>query len=73
MGDWQPMETAPRDGTRILVSDGRECDMARWVDKIDPHWDKPMRWNSGQDGRWTSWVFPSLWIPLPKLPNEERS
>ena len=28
--NWQPIETAPKDGTRILVNDGCDCFVAWW-------------------------------------------
>ena len=29
--DWQPIDTAPRDGRRVLISDGKEVTGAAWV------------------------------------------
>lgn len=54
MSDWQPMESAPRDGTRILVCqlrsfrhDGERVRFARWkegrwasTDPIGSGWDE---------------------------------
>ena len=32
MADWQPIETAPKDGTRILLWDTDEVVIAKWDD-----------------------------------------
>ena len=32
MSNWQPIETAPKDGTRILLTDGDDCGVAGWDD-----------------------------------------
>ena len=43
MSEWQPIETAPKDGTRILVSFGT---MGVWL----VSWDTPEWWGSHDDG-----------------------
>lgn len=62
---WQPIETAPKDGTRILV------DNPNWSrhDSPDIVW-----W---EDGLWEGGHFnyqpddPFVWMPVPKLPTNE--
>jgi hypothetical protein len=58
---WLPIETAPRDGTRFLASDGRVVRLVRWADEHDrlPIGDEP-------GGVWPS--LPHWWQPLPPLP-----
>jgi hypothetical protein len=57
---WQPIETAPRDGTHILI---RPCDgtynVARWIG----FW-------ASVPGAWTR--QPTHWQPLPPPPTEKR-
>lgn len=62
MKDWQPIETAPKDGTRVLlVRDNQQVvafyDMGDWV--IMP----------SREGN-VGWLFtnPTHWMPLPALP-----
>ena len=60
---WQPIETAPKDGTRIAV-----CGAAGNV-WFDVRWEKRSR--AGE--RWTSFLGPvqfdpTHWMPLPKAP-----
>jgi hypothetical protein len=45
--DWQTIETAPRDGTEILATDGHICDVVHWVDgwyNYDVFNDEMMYW-----------------------------
>lgn len=55
---WQPIETALKDGTRILVSPGYEepCDIA-WFDP------------DGGFGDFLHFWEPDHWMPLPKAPD----
>lgn len=66
MGDWQPIATAPRDGTMILAwtpQGGVVHDGFMWL----------MRWD-GIKGAWTPWALsvdpPTHWQPLPPPPSD---
>ena len=64
MMEWQPIETAPKDGTRIIVADARNV----WC---NVSWEKMKR----APDRWAA-VFgpipiePTHWMPLPPPPGE---
>jgi hypothetical protein len=76
--DWQPMDTAPRDGTRILVAlraseqGPAEVDVARWARparSAEPCWiasdsnaDSPVIYADGDLAFWMP-----LPTPMPKL------
>jgi hypothetical protein len=63
MSAWQPIETAPKDGSRFLL---------RW-------YGEPMRWYGYWDERWLAWrasetlgfnCAPDFWMkPLPAAPH----
>ena len=62
-GRWQPIETAPKDGTRIIVVSETG---SVWC---GVYWEKRPR--AGE--RWTSFIGPlrfdpTHWMPLPKAP-----
>ncbi len=62
MSEWQPIETAPKDGTPIIYYDKRDfIGEAFWMDKDehDPAW-----W----DEACTETVDPIYWMPRPALP-----
>lgn len=63
MSDWQPLSTAPRDGTRVLLW-LRSGDCAIANSKLGS---KPSNWPSGWD--WPSEA--THWMPLP-LPPEKN-
>lgn len=75
--EWQPIETAPKDGTRILVitKDG-VCVVARWEKWLHiSGWtiyripDDKMKWI----GKSTEWLIVndvSEWMPLPPPPKD---
>jgi len=60
---WQPIETAPRDGTPVLAYWPGEAAMFGVV-----MWD-------GDDWRESEyvWRYPTHWMPLPQPPNNERT
>ena len=67
---WQPIETAPRDGTRLLTWDGEDMQLA-WVkrDFSDPEWDKHLNFWVYTDEELTYYDYqPTHWQPLPSPP-----
>lgn len=60
MGEWQPIETAPRDGRTVLIFTNRpirQWAIARWIGAPHNHWgDGYERWDA------------THWMPLPEPP-----
>lgn len=73
---WQPIATAPRDGTRILLSDGREVTGGRWMQGAEfaDGREVDVEFWSSDSGNHMDWVGgpvidnPTLWRPLPRPP-----
>jgi len=75
MSDWQPIASAPRDGTRILIYQPKGQHRA-WKGKQRPehidtaYWHQPG--NPEKEGFWCAsvmYVFrPTHWQPLPEPP-----
>lgn len=64
---WQPIETAPKDGTRIMAIDGRHLvAVAKWVSyTVDGE----------ERGGWLGMPGiepPTFWMPLPAPPKERQ-
>lgn len=67
---WQPIETAPKDGTRILMTDGNLVSIGAWEEFSD-HWStwsceaepRPTDGPGACAGWWD--VNPTGWMPLP--------
>jgi hypothetical protein len=61
--DWQPIETAPKDGTHILFWDGDGMSVCYWVGR---------RWDLVQTGAYAEDAdcWPTHWMPLPEPPKE---
>jgi hypothetical protein len=67
MTGWQDIETAPKDGTRILLgSPGNEPVIGCWVSDSFAHGDEASDLPYGRltDPRWV----PTHWMPLPEAP-----
>lgn len=63
---WQPMESAPKDGTYILAIRHGHIRQAKWCADVFGK----MRW--GNDGWWyPDEDQPSGWIPMPQLPQRD--
>lgn len=76
MSAWQPIETAPKDGTKILVFVDGEIKIAHWeTDSAHAGWDKAFvpLWvgfscmDSYFNEEWQE-TEPTHWMPLPPLP-----
>lgn len=78
MSDWQPIETAPKDGTEFLAFDSRTrkmdvCEMSNIITR-EPLWVcRPVQMD-GEYGPDNSdfgyeWKDITHWMPLPKPPS----
>jgi len=77
MGEWQPIETAPRDGTQILLFvSGSRIEIGSWhVDRgysgnEEPTWLKN-DYDDSSTGYASTPLTPLYWMPLPEAPAHE--
>jgi hypothetical protein len=61
--DWQPIDSAPMDGTPILGYAGGECAVVRYR-MLGNYWSLCVCGAWAEDSEWT----PTLWQPLPPMP-----
>ena len=63
--EWQPIETAPKDGQAILVTDGMDCYCVEWDEEFD--------WWTVDDNKLGPFRLrgsaPTHWMKLPEAPN----
>ena len=66
---WQPIETAPKDGTAILVSESRFIHCVEWNDEYE--------WWAVDDNKLGPFrlrgTAPTHWMPLPPPPVEQAT
>lgn len=72
MTEWKPIETAPKDGKKILVGcwdmNKWECEVSHWTSAVFTEYD------SDEEQEYIGWVpmvgvnGPSHWMPLPEPP-----
>ena len=62
---WQPIETAPKDGTLILGRDGDEYAVCYFWDN---YWTLQVTGAFASDGEW----WPKEWTPIPSAEKYER-
>lgn len=66
MSDWQPIETAPKDGTEVLVYEpllGGEINFASW--RVSDAYTSGGTWQTRQ---WLYTARPTHWMPIPNTP-----
>lgn len=63
MSEWQTMESAPRDGSRILATDGEWVDVVHYSSRTLPEY----CWVDEQ-GSGSGSSFLKFWQPLPEPP-----
>jgi hypothetical protein len=78
---WQPIETARKDGTPILLFDPEYCD-EEMNPSLQGHWSDGTHegaggfsaavWNNSQDYFATVEIKPTHWMPQPKMPNPKN-
>lgn len=75
---WQPIETAPKDGTMVLTWDGRAHNIAEWKPKRN-YEDDANGVDDPTHGRWEYITEdmgeddpPTHWMPLPEPPAVTR-
>lgn len=60
--DWQPIESIPRDGSKVLIAN-RFGEM--WVGWMDGGWQGRPFWSNRPDE-----MEPAHWMPLPEPPHD---
>ncbi len=71
IGEWQPIETAPRDGTRILLFVCGRIICGAWRDdkyakRPRPYWGHDLEAYTGTRNMKNN--PPTYWMPLPAVP-----
>ncbi len=80
---WRPIETAPKDGTRVLIVDDEgDMDVAGYVEQWDERIEFVRKTKDGavyrtvtEDvGYWSADTvrFPTRWMPLPEAPDADN-
>jgi len=67
MSEWQPIETAPRDGTKLLGYEGDGRINTMWFES-QYVWVSPGAWISDYNRSDTYEHQPTHWMPLPEPP-----
>ena len=67
--EWRTIETAPKDGSQILVVLGREMSVVEW-DAAATEWNDGVGWRDMGDMGWggMTGAEPTHWMPLPDPP-----
>jgi hypothetical protein len=82
MSEWQPIETAPKDGTDIIAMyihiSTQIVHAAFWmscVEGLDDPEDEgwwTYDWSEVSRTKMTGWMTPTHWMPLPEPPKDQQ-
>jgi hypothetical protein len=64
--DWQPIETAPKDGTRVLLLLSNREIFSGWGTEREGFY----RYHA--DGSDIGWLNPTHWMPIPSAPIDAK-
>ena len=75
MSTWQPIETAPRDGTWVLLADPDLCDEHGVLLPVPAEFRPEVTGWGSPDGEWMDLhgcrvITPTHWMPLPEPPED---
>ena len=73
---WQPIETAPRDGTAILLGSRGGSWIGKWLPVYASGYRPDNPWSSlmlNHDHMGEKWCKPTHWMPLPAAPDAARA
>ena len=74
MSDWQPIETAPKDGTLLILGSSKRDDEYGGY-AMQGFWDRDPENDGGQCWRLSAYdmerATPTDWMPLPEPPTEK--
>jgi hypothetical protein len=69
--EWQPIETAPKNGTEILGWDEEQQEIVFVIWICIQQWDNPYDvFDWVEKGDWANPIKPTHWMPLPKPPTK---
>ena len=69
---WRPIETAPKDGTAILLGSRGGSWIGKWLPVYVSGYQPENPWSSlmlNHDHMGEKWCKPTHWMPLPEAPN----
>jgi hypothetical protein len=69
MSDWQPIETAPKDGTYMLLMSRSGVVIGLWDAHEDREFGTVPAWRDDGEGYE---LHPTHWMPLPDPPKESK-
>ncbi len=75
MSEWQPIDTAPKDGTEVLLfipNWNNDVKIGNWCDTVELDYGKVRRdrkyWYAGHSYGMAPDPKPTHWMPIPKSP-----